>query len=237
MPPEKIAGQDPSKEGSKIEGQETDPPKGDAKVISFTGASGTYEIPETLYNDLNLRFRGEKAALESKYQKQLDEVSGKYTELEDSFKELKKASMTDLEKVELEKKEREEQYSAAQTEALHNRKMYEDYRIQAELQAVVSKYAEKLVSPAHLPMILMSALNPELKDEKVMCNGESLEEAFKKYINLDENKSLLKNDLLSGSGTFASKNKGTGAQDEAFDINKMKGMSNDEINEYMDKFV
>ena len=220
----------------KIKGKE--PNTEEKKVVSFKGASGTtFEIPEELYNDLNLKFRGEKSVLESKYQSQLDEVNSKYSELEESFKELKKASMTDLEKAELERREKEEQFNAVQTEAMHNRKMYEDYRIQSEIQSVIGKYADKLVSPSHLPFILKAALKPELKDEKVVCDGVPLEDAFKKYITLDENKSLLKNDLLQGSGTFASRGKGVTDSNDVFDINKMKGMSQDEINEYMDKFV
>jgi len=212
-------------------------PVEEEKFIEFTGASGKHQVPEALYNDMMQRFRGEKSALENKFDKQMEEITGKYNELESNFKEVQKLSLSDLDRVELEKKEKEEQIAELQNQTQSTQQKYQNYRIKSEIQSVVNKYSDKLVSPQHMPFILESVLKPELKEDKVLVGGKEFEEAFKEYISLEENKSLLRNSLIPGSGTLPSSNTTSGGGAEQFDINKMKNMSQQEINEYMDKFV
>ena len=100
---------------------------------------------------------------------------------------------------------------------------------------VVNRHSDKLVSPQHMALIVEAVLRPELKDDKVIVDGKSLEDAFNDYISLEENKSLLRNNLLPGSGTF-NNHQSSQKNEETFDISKTKGMSTEEINEYMDKF-
>ena len=206
------------------------------KFVEFTGASGKHQVPETLYNDMMQRFRGEKSALESKFDKQMDEITGKYNELDKNFREVQKSSLTDLERVELEKKEREEEVEKLQSETQSTQQKYQNYRIKSEIQSVVNKYSDKLVSPQHMPFILESVLKPELKDDKVLAGGKEFEEAFKEYISLEENKSLLRNSLIPGSGTLLGNPSQEGGA-EKFDVNKTKNMNQQEINDYMDKFI
>ena len=162
--------------------------------------------------------------------------SNKYSILETDLKEAQKSNMSDLEKLQLEKSETSELLVESQNEAAANLKKYQDYRIKSEIQSVVSKYADKLVSPIHLPFILRTVLNPEIKDDKIMVGEMTFEAAFEEYLKQDENKSLLKNDLISGSGTKNNLNKNPDSSFEEFDIAKTKDMSQVEINEYMNKF-
>ena len=212
-----------------------EPPK--EKFVEFNGASGKHEVPESLYNDMMQRFRGEKSALETKFEKQMDELTGKYNELETNFREVQKSSLTDLERIELEKKEKEDLVSKLQSETQSTQQKYEEYRIQSEITSVVNKYSDKFVSPGHMPLILKTALKPELKDDNVLVGGKNFEDAFKEYISLEENKSLLRNSLIPGSGTMPNNNTSPGGGVEKFDFNKMKNMSNQEINDYMDKYT
>ena len=213
-----------------------EPPK-EEKFVEFTGASGKHQVPETLYNDMMQRFRGEKSVLENKFDKQMEEITGKYNELDKNFKEVQKASLSDLDRVELEKKEKDEQMAELQSEAQSNQQKYQSYRIKSEIQSMVNKHSDIFVSPQHMPLILETALKPELKDERVLVGGREFEEAFKEYISLEDNKSLLRNSLIPGSGTMPINNTSPGGGSEKFDINKTKNMSREEINEYMDKFI
>lgn len=223
-------------EQNPIDGTPPEPQK-EEKFVEFTGATGSHQVPEALYNDMMQRFRGEKYALENKFERQMNEITSKYNELESNFKEVQKSSLTDMERIELEKKEKEEQIAELQNETQSTQQKYQNYRIKSEIQAVVNKYSDKLVSPQHMPFILESVLKPELKDDKVLVGGKEFEEAFKEYISLEDNKSLLRNSLIPGSGTMPSNNTSQGGGAEKFDVNKMKNMSRQEINDYMDKFI
>lgn len=206
------------------------------KVVEFVGPSGVHHIPEKVYNDMMTRFRGEKSSLENKFQKQLEEITNKYSTLETNFKEIQKSSLSETERLEIERKEKEEALLQAQAESESNLQKYKNFRIKSEIQSIVNKYADKLVSPQHVAILLETVLKPDLKDEKVFVDGKTLEDAFKEYISLEENKSLLRNNLMGGAGTFINNQGRLDSDNEKFDINKTKGMSQAEINEYMDKF-
>lgn len=180
-------------------GEETPEEK---RLTKFKGASGTeFEIEETLYNDIVKKFSGERSALQSKYEKEAEELKAKFADTEKQLNEIRKASMSEKERAEAEKLEKENAYLDAQSKAEKNYQMYQDYRIKTDIEKVINKYSDKLVAPQFMGLIIENKLKPVLKDDKILVGDSDLEQAFIEFLGKEEAKSLLKNTLPPGSGS------------------------------------
>jgi hypothetical protein len=218
----------------KVEGT----PDGVATTVKMTGASGKeHEVSRELYDDLMSRFKGEKIGLQSKYEKQIEELTARTVETEKAFKELQKSIMTEKERSETEKAEREQAIIKAKREADENNQKYKNFRIKSEINRIVSKHSDKLISPEHTAIIIESIMKPDLKGEDVMCNNTDLESAFLEYIKKDDNKGLVKNNLNPGSGANAgSSSSAAGKSQQTYDVGAMKNMSPKEKLKYIEQF-
>lgn len=199
-------------------GNESEQRPDDAKatkgnLVSFKGMSGQeFEIPETLYQDFNAKANGEKKALQSKYEKEMNEVRAQFEEQAKMFSELKKASMSDKERAEMERAEKEKALSNAQMMAEKNYNMYSNYRVKSEIARIVNKHADRLNAPEYIPIIIENMFKPTLQGESIMCGEEDLEVAFENFLKSDKSKSLLKNTLSPGSSTVLQSGNGNGSK-------------------------
>lgn len=174
------------------------------KTVIFKGGDNReYEIDENLYRDLTARFQGEKNSIKARYDKELEDIKVKFQETENELKNIRLAAMSDKEKIEHEKSERENMLNEARAQADQNYQRYSSFRKKSEINAVINKHLDKLAfPPQYMEIVVENMLRPELdKDERVVCGGMDLDAAFERFILDPANKSLLKNNLAPGTGT------------------------------------
>jgi hypothetical protein len=189
-------------EGQTQQQEKPKPDEKEAKFVNFKGMSGQeFEIPETLYNDFNAKAIGEKKALQAKYEKEMADIKAQFEETAKQLNEVKRSSMSDKERAELDRVEKEKALVNAQMQAEKNYNMYAGYRVKSEIARIVNKYADRLNAPEYIPIIIENMFRPELKGDAVMCGESDLEAVFTDFLKSDKSKSLLRNTLNPGAST------------------------------------
>lgn len=184
----------------------------DEELVEYEG----YKIPVKLKEKISKRVVAEKGRVEKDLSEKLSENESKYVELENQFKELKKASMTDKERTEQEQREREEELEKLKAGKEQAWGLFKQTKRDNDIYSALADY--DVYSPRQVVRLIeaygdVDVIEKNGKHETVVkLDGEQLDvkSALKKFFEDTENANLLKNNLRPGAGSSNGKSGGVG---------------------------